>query len=155
MTDDMKNDDSTGPIETKDIPLRNRTARTIQQIPLTFYTRRQNTNHGQDQYRIWAPRTEANRLAEVVPELKAALASGATYSWDVTVAWNNGSCAKKLAFGTYRDSSGELAFTASRETYLFEFARDHDAVIQGTYVIHPIYEPRLKLDLDLPAAPSR
>lgn len=54
-----------------------------------------------------------------------------------------------MKFGTYHDLAGELAFTASKKTYLFEFARDNNAQIQGTYLIHPVY-PRLKLDLTLP-----
>jgi hypothetical protein len=72
----------------------------------------------------------------------------------LTIVWNNGGCPKKLLFGTYHDLAGQLAFTASKETYLFEFARDYDDVsIQGTYLIYPGYDPRLTLDLSLPAPP--
>ena len=123
----------------------------MQQIPLLFSTRRQNTNQGQDQFRIWAARAEAERLANFLPRLQAALASGATYTWPLTIVWNNGACPKKMAFGTYHDLAGQLAFTASKDTYLFDFARDQDdASIRGLYLIHPIHPPRLQLDLDLP-----
>lgn len=120
------------------------------EIPLTFSTRRQNTNRGQDQFRIWAPRSEADRLAKFLPDLQAALASGTTCTWPVIITWNNGACPKKMDFGTYHDHAGQLAFTASKETYLFDFARDNpDAVIRSKYLIHWVHPPRLNLDLDL------
>lgn len=122
----------------------------MHQIPLTFHTRRQNTNIGQAQYRIWAPRSEANRLAQFLPRLQAALSSGTTYTWPLTVVWNNGACPDNLSFGTYHDLAGQLAFTALKKTYLFDFVRDNDVSIQGTYLIYPVHPQRLKLDLDLP-----
>ncbi|WP_434415189.1 hypothetical protein [Nannocystis pusilla] len=121
-------------------------------VPLSFFTRRQNTGPGYSQYRIWAPRSEAERLAEFLPDLASALAADKTFTWPLTIVWNNGSCPKKMAFGTYHDQSGELAFTASKDTYLFDFARDAQPStrIESVYEIRRGLSDRLKLNLTLP-----
>jgi hypothetical protein len=85
-------------------------------VPLSFSCRRQNTNMGDDQYRIWAPRPEAEKLAAHIPELAKALARNQTYSWRLSIRWKNGAC-PAMAFGSYSDQSGELAFTASKSTF--------------------------------------
>lgn len=124
----------------------------ISEIPLTFYSRRQNTNRGDDQYRIWAPREYANRLAEYIPGLAGSLSVNRTQTWPVSIRWLNGAC-PPLVFGTYADQAGELSFTALKSTYLFDYAAQRfnanlgHKPLQGTYVRRPMDTDYISLDV--------
>lgn len=96
----------------------------MQKVNVQFFSRRQNTNQGDDQYRLWFPRAEADRVAVHVPQLMSSLQQNTTWSERVDVTWINGSSPQKMAFAAYADQSGEMSFTASNKTKLFDFAAD-------------------------------
>ena len=116
-------------------------------IPLSFFCRRQNTNIGDDQYRIWAPRSETEKLAVHIPELAKSLARNDTYSWRLSIRWKNGAC-PPMVFGSYADHSGQLAFTASKATPLFDFVQSRLARGMGDIPIAAWYVLRRPFDSD-------
>lgn len=124
----------------------------IKEIPLTFYTRRQNTNRGDDQYRIWASRDDTLRLAEHIPGLASSLSANRTHTWPVSIRWLNGAC-PPLIVGAYSDQSGELSFTAFKATYLFDFAAQRFNTdsghhpLKGKYVRRPMDSDYIFLDV--------
>jgi hypothetical protein len=67
-------------------------------VNVQFFSRRQNTNQGDDQYRIWIPRGDADLIAQHVPPLKAALQADSTWSQRVDVSWNNGNSPNQMSF---------------------------------------------------------
>lgn len=91
-------------------------------VNVQFFSRRQNTNDGDDQYRLWLPRADADQIAQHIPQLETCLQQNATWTQRVDVSWNNGATPHKMSFGAYADQSGEMSLTASKKTKLFEFA---------------------------------
>ncbi|MCA9627281.1 MAG: hypothetical protein KC766_06430, partial [Myxococcales bacterium] len=101
-------------------------------VSVEFFSRRQNTNQGDDQFRIWCPRSEADKIAQHIPQLRGSIQANATWSQPVDVSWSNGQAPEKLSFGAYAGQSGEMSFTASRKTLLFNFAaKRHQAGTEG------------------------
>ena len=91
-------------------------------ITLQFMTRRQNTNQGDDQCRVWAPREETEKLAQAIPQLASAITRDQTWTEpSVAIRWKNGS-STPMTVGAYAGQSGELSFTASTKALLFNFA---------------------------------
>jgi hypothetical protein len=91
-------------------------------VAIQFFSRRQNTNVGDDQYRLWLPREDAEKLAVFLPALDSCLKANETWSQRVHVSWLNGQAPDTMAFAAYKDQSGEMSFTASKKTLLFQFA---------------------------------
>lgn len=125
-------------------------------IPMQFQTRRQNTNQGQDQYRVWCDRAVAASLAANVPDLAAAIAANETWTRRIVVSWKNGGSLQPMSIGAYQDQSGELSFTASKKTALFDFAADRHARGTETQLFDATYDlsgdgrsDKLELDLTL------
>lgn len=96
-------------------------------LKVHFFSRRQNTNQGEDQYRLWLPRADADRIAQHIPTLKTCLQQNATWTERVDVSWKNGATPQQMSFGAYADQSGEMSFTASKKTKLFTFAETRHA----------------------------
>jgi hypothetical protein len=124
-------------------------------ITLAFQTRRQNTNDSDDQFRIWAPREETNRLAAMIPELQNALDSNETWSEpNVAISWNNGT-SPELTVGAYENQSGELSFTASKKCELFNFVAcrhtedRHEETFSGTCSVDAQGISSISLDITL------
>ncbi|NOU34913.1 MAG: hypothetical protein HOO96_44035 [Polyangiaceae bacterium] len=98
-------------------------------VPIQMYSRRQNTNKGDAQYRIWFPRSDANVVARHIPALQLALASNKTWSTEIGISWRNGGVTEPFLLGAYANQSGEMSFTAPSGSKLFTFAaqRHHSA----------------------------
>lgn len=105
-------------------------------VDVQFYSRRQNTNQGDDQYRVWLARGDADQIAHHVPHLKACLQANATWSERVAVSWNNGRVPFSLKFGAYANQAGEMSFTASRKTLLFSWAASRHTRGQEAVPVH-------------------
>lgn len=91
-------------------------------VRVEFRTRRQNTNKGEAQFRIWITRTDSDKLAQHLPDLAIALRDNRKWKELATITWRNGHGNDKMTFAAYEDQAGETAFTASKRTPLFDFA---------------------------------
>lgn len=92
-------------------------------IQLEFMSRRQNSNDGDDQFRIWTTRANANLVAQHVPALQQYLNENRRWTRRVLIRWRNGKLPRKMTLGAYKDQAGELSFTAAKRTALFAFAK--------------------------------
>lgn len=90
-------------------------------IQLTFSARRQNTNDGDDQFRIWASSSETWKLAQAIPELRTCLLADQNWTRKVAIRWENGA-SRRMVLAAYAGQAGELSFTASKATLLFDYA---------------------------------
>ena len=106
-------------------------------IKLTFGARRQNTNLGDDQFRIWLTPTAAYTLAQHIPELLRCLATSTEWKRTVDVRWQNGR-SRPMVLAAYSGQGGEISFTASNQTRLFGYARNawkQGLTFSGTYLL--------------------